>query len=376
MEPVLLDDGVSKLIGRIYDGIEDPAALQAAADEMLDRMGAAFGLIATADCENATFAKVEWLNRLGSAQDRIVAEYQGEMQAIDPAFAHIARRPESRLLDTARDLPGAFHETHPYMRWFRARFGSSHWLLGYTPPSGPFSLGISVQPYPNQVFGVQERALLQLLFDHFERALRLAARLPRLDGDRALILVGPSGQALMMSPAAEVLLAAREGILLRNGVVEALHLPSRAALVGIIRSAMTALQEGGAGGMVALPRGPGRRPLIVSASPLPAPVGSLSAFYPGVLLHIADPEMAATPCVTDALRLSFGLTPAEARLAVALLTSDGNLRDVASQLDLAHNTVRAQLARIFEKTGTRTQGGLVRLLSLTSSHVRPIRRLS
>lgn len=253
------------------------------------------------------------------------------------------------------------------MRWFRARFGSTHWMLGYTPPAGSFSVGLSVQPFPGGAFGSAERALFRLLFDHFESALRIAARPPSLAAERATIVVGPRGEVLALSPPAEALVRARDGILIQDGRVEALHPPSRPTFARLIRSALEALTEGTAGGMIALPRGPGRQPLIVSATPLPAPAGSLAAFLPGALLHIADPQARPSSGLHEAMRGVFGLTPAEARLAEALLAADGNLREVAAVLGITHGTARAQLARIFDKTGARTQSSLIRLLTLIAA---------
>jgi DNA-binding CsgD family transcriptional regulator len=56
-----------------------------------------------------------------------------------------------------------------------------------------------------------------------------------------------------------------------------------------------------------------------------------------------------------------GLTPAEGRLAVALVEG-GGLGEVAARLRTSRNTVKSQLQGIFQKTGARRQSELVRLL--------------
>jgi DNA-binding CsgD family transcriptional regulator len=61
------------------------------------------------------------------------------------------------------------------------------------------------------------------------------------------------------------------------------------------------------------------------------------------------------------LRDLFGLTPAETRVALALF--DGlSPADAATGLGVSFHTVRNQLVRIFEKTGTNRQTELVRLM--------------
>ena len=61
------------------------------------------------------------------------------------------------------------------------------------------------------------------------------------------------------------------------------------------------------------------------------------------------------------IRKLYGLTPTEARVAAAL--ADGlDLKQVAARFGMKVTTARAHLAALFEKTGTRRQAGLVRLL--------------
>ncbi|CAN7717761.1 helix-turn-helix transcriptional regulator [Rhizobium rhizogenes] len=83
------------------------------------------------------------------------------------------------------------------------------------------------------------------------------------------------------------------------------------------------------------------------------------------------PSMAATFDITSSetreyLRRRFGLTKAEADVALEILKGDG--RDAtAARLDIAVTTVRAHLSKIFVKTGVRRQAELVRLLMQASA---------
>ncbi|WP_159917829.1 hypothetical protein [Pantoea sp. 18069] len=62
------------------------------------------------------------------------------------------------------------------------------------------------------------------------------------------------------------------------------------------------------------------------------------------------------------LRALFGLTPAEIRLVHHLLQYDDPLPAVAEQLQLSLNTLRTQLRAVFQKTHTRRQSDLLRLM--------------
>lgn len=63
----------------------------------------------------------------------------------------------------------------------------------------------------------------------------------------------------------------------------------------------------------------------------------------------------------DRLARTYGLTPAEARLAEDL-TRYGSLKRIAAQSRRSYYTLRSQLRAIFEKTGTNGQPELIRLI--------------
>jgi DNA-binding CsgD family transcriptional regulator len=60
----------------------------------------------------------------------------------------------------------------------------------------------------------------------------------------------------------------------------------------------------------------------------------------------------------DLLRGHFGLTPAEARLALHLVAGE-TLRSAEAKLSISYETARTHLKNIFGKTGTRRQAELV-----------------
>ena len=75
---------------------------------------------------------------------------------------------------------------------------------------------------------------------------------------------------------------------------------------------------------------------------------------------IVDPSQRQRPA-QDILRILFGLTPAECR--VALLLADGRSpREIAESVGVSFETVRSQIKSIFSKTNVKRQGELIRLL--------------
>jgi DNA-binding CsgD family transcriptional regulator len=109
---------------------------------------------------------------------------------------------------------------------------------------------------------------------------------------------------------------------------------------------------------IAVPHGP--KPLAVIVAPIrPDPAWPFHV-DPGAIVCATDLNaMVAMP--EERLRALFGLTAAEARLALAIF--DGaSPRDAADQFGVSFQTVRNQLSRVFEKTGTRGQSDLVGML--------------
>lgn len=81
---------------------------------------------------------------------------------------------------------------------------------------------------------------------------------------------------------------------------------------------------------------------------------------------VVFPAAAETGQLWSALSESFGLTPAEVRLARKL--RDGrSLQDAADELSVSVNTVRNQLRAIFDKMGLKRQSDLIRALTELSS---------
>ena len=116
---------------------------------------------------------------------------------------------------------------------------------------------------------------------------------------------------------------------------------------------------GGTGGRLRLSR-EDRPPLAVLVVPHRSRFAWIDVAWPRAILFVADPEDAAG-VRSESLREGFGLTSAEAALALEILKGDG-LRAAANRLAISLATAHTELARAFAKTGTRRQAELVRLI--------------
>lgn len=218
-------------------------------------------------------------------------------------------------------------------------------------------------------FTAEAAATAQRLQPHLIRAYkmgRLLSAAPGVSADlaqtletthQAVLIVDQDGALRHANPAAEQLLRGASGLTVLNGRLTARESDDARRLGQLIAQA-TARSER-AGGALSLNR-IGRLPLAVRVAPLAGEAIPIFA-RPRMAVVCATDLEADVPAPEAELRSLFGLTPAEARLAVAVF--DGlSLPEAAERFGVSVNTTRFQLARIFDKTGATRQAELVKLM--------------
>lgn len=220
---------------------------------------------------------------------------------------------------------------------------------------------------------------LQRLSPHLCRAVDATLKLGHLaDGTRQLasvlqlmpnpaLLLDGKGRITLANPAAESLLRTGDGLALDHdgGLRLAATLPvETAALSRALAQALAVASGAGTelGGPLRLSRPSGAPPLLVLPVPLPPPAFALWEMLEQarVLVLIVDPT-AQSRTTAAAIQTTFGLTAAEARVAV-LIGSGRSGPEAAAVLGISPSTVKTHLKRCYEKTGVHSQAGLVRIL--------------
>ena len=207
---------------------------------------------------------------------------------------------------------------------------------------------------------------LRLAFATRRRLLALESRVGDLENaldqlQTALVLVDGKGRPVLVNKIAQAILDQRSGLLLERSMLCASSATESSRLRDAISSTIATSQGKGhrSGGAMLISR-PNRRPLQILVAPFGAEASAVSGKAVAVVF-INDPEQKFV-VPSEALRLLFGLTLAEVRLALAML--DGkSLSEVADLHRVGQETVRTQIKSIFQKTGTRRQGELISLLA-------------
>ncbi|MCK0209036.1 hypothetical protein MWN33_13445 [Starkeya koreensis] len=218
-------------------------------------------------------------------------------------------------------------------------------------------------------FNPEEAAYISRFVPQFRRLISLSDKL-ELEKARAATtgldavnapaaLIDWRGQVHSLNAGAEALLG--PDLHLVRGVLAPADRRSNAALQAMIRNALrvdrTAVASMQPSSLIARRGG---RPILAEVLPLSGIFCDLFN-HAQILLLLTDLARLPVPR-EERLRVAFGLTLAEARLAVRLVAGT-ELRAAADELAVSYETARVRLRVIFQKTGTHRQGELVALLS-------------
>jgi DNA-binding CsgD family transcriptional regulator len=365
-----LSDRIPDLLAMMYDAAWDPARWE----DFIAAVGATFrghSIVFAQDGHNTSsdiFATAGF-------ERSALSSYADYFASINPWIPRAAPLPPGTVfadddLLARREL----ERTEFHVDWLRPQ-RISHSIGSIVDNDGIRNTHLSVLrtadagPYDGG-----ERAAFAILTGHLRRAMQIhrqlaAARLERdaaaagLDRlGTAALLVDAGGRVLYANRAAQDLIEERDGLSERGGRVVCLMPDQTARLHSLVRSAAaTAAARGeSSGGPLHLSRRT-RPPLTALVCPMPAP-GPLGASMqaPGALIFVRDPHRPVRPAA-ESLRHLFGLTPAEAKLAVAL-AEGRSIDEVATTTGVRPQTLRSHLKAIMAKTGTQRQAALVALL--------------
>ena len=212
--------------------------------------------------------------------------------------------------------------------------------------------------------GEREAAMVRPLVGHLTSAMRvrlalqarqpaaISARVP-MDGlPFAALLVAKNGRVVEFNDRADALLRTGHLVVVRQGVLAARVAVDQRHLLSALEQAT--LRSDPQCATVAIGTGHQSAWLIITPA-------SRATHEPYAFVHILEAQQDAVPSM-QALRTMFGLTPAEAVVAIAI--AKGNTPgEIATKHALAISTVRSQLSAVLRKTRTARQADLVRLFT-------------
>jgi DNA-binding CsgD family transcriptional regulator len=368
------EDKVLDLVGAIYN-----AALDARLwPDILNRIGDAVGgpqiVFGIYDPVNGL------VNMHAPRTDPDIMRRLVDWAPTNPALPCIASHPPGQVFNGADVIaPDEFTGTDFYQDWWRPAGFSTEPLVTNLFAAGAAACGhFASHGLPNRSPLDSQKRLFAVLAQHLVRAVALQRCLQHLtitrertltdlDGlEQGFLLVDAEARLLFVNRVARALLDARTGLRLEAGALSASNAYEAGALRGLIASCAVEASGGtGAGGDIVLGRGAGRLPLDVLVTPIQPEMAmaSIPWTFPQravAIVLVSDPKTEMQARV-ERLRDRFGLTLAEATFALEIIKGDGR-QAAADRLGISVATVRSHLSSIFDKTGSRRQAELVRLL--------------
>ena len=361
---------LQQLTGQLYEGVLTDEGWSEALRTLSLVTGSPQASVVVFDTRSQSLAINE---SVGTFQEAVTA-YNAHYHRLDDALAWASRAPlvGGWYLDR-RDLGEAAMRRSEYYQDFMLRYGMASALCNRVAGDGDMDAYLSLQRRPGQPhYTDAELAAFGQFIPHVQRAVRMRMYMQRL-AERAglasvvldhlhvpLLVLDAQGRVQLANAPAEALLRRQPLLAVVQGCLHPQGLRA-GQFAQLLQSACGTRGPAIAGGAT-LANAQGRPVLQLLALPLPA---RLQAFNPWArplaLLVLHEPQQLPS-LQQHLLEQLYGLTPAEARLALVLCQGQAPAQ-AAERLGISIGTVRSQLKAIFAKTGTGRQADLVRLLS-------------
>lgn len=369
--------GLDELVGLAYDGIDEATPWKTLVGELSQRSEShdASIVIASAAAPGAYLLVTdnEDPHLTGSEHVSGVMSVNVFMDLVQPE----ASTPEELMPD------GEFFRTELYLQFLKPH--NLRYLLGRDVVRDELlRVKISLERTADQEpFSQRERALLEAIAPHLQRAIRLRERHEQGNHMRfffeeamaklaiGCLMMDGRGRVVSINPWARRLIEQNDALSVRNGRLRAVDSVDGRALNKAIESALVQRMRGagpGRGTALRLESAPGMAVLDLVVKPLARDSLLESTSSPAVVVYMNDCRRPGIELDPGALAAMYGLTHCESQIG-ALLAKGTCLSEVAERLHVSINTVKTHLRGIYEKLGTSKQAQVVARLNHSSARL-------
>lgn len=360
----------TRAVAQLYDAAKTPELWSAALQRIANLVG---GIGAGHLVQNRRTGAVEWVTVTGPCAE-LEPRYIDFYAPLDLFAPMLAAAPPGRWLPLSRCVPEREAGHNAWYNDFIVKTGIADIMAAkvYEDDSTSVLVGIQRGTATDKAVS-QFNARIRSLQQPLARAARLHVAFRRMGralsaANQALqylsvgvVLTDADGQALEVNALAATILRAEDGLQIRDGRLTAVRSFEAAKLA----AAIAGNRHNGAvaeDGHILIGRRGGERPYAVTIAPLNTEDGTRDSHINMVL--IVNPDW-QTPSERSVAAF-FGLSPAESRLAGALMKGR-KLGEIARDSKVEITTLRTQLSSILRKVGVERQVDLVRVLSSIGS---------
>ncbi|MDF2824395.1 MAG: hypothetical protein K0R68_1803 [Mycobacterium sp.] len=359
----ITEEQFSQLVVDVYEAALTPSSWPVALGGISDAVDATGCGLVVADTDSRT-------PQCATLPVEAIDAYRAHYREVDYVLADVEAGPVG-VVRTGPEVIEPMADAEFDADWMRPNNVRDGLFVRLTDSRWPTSFLLAA-PRRDEPFATPERIhVVAALVPHLQQALRAQNQIAdsaqwahdlsdvidtSTDG---MVIVDDRGHLLHANHCAHDILTAGDGITVRHNRLCARHVATDRTLSACIAAA-AATGDGAVprGDALPCPRPSGARPYIVHV--LPLHTEHQAAGSGRVLIAVIDPDRESKPDKALLQRL-FGLTSAEAGVAVEMLTGQG-LSAVADKMFLSVTTVRSHLQRVYDKTDTHRQAELVRLL--------------
>lgn len=367
-----------ELVGRIYDASLEPELWQDVLAAFAERIGASSGSLSFHHVTDRVLSLV----KLHGRDERFLPAYREHFVHVNPYLDALTGLSGTRYLSHAVLPEDELVTGEYYQDWLRPQ--DIHYSTGSVLFQDDARLGAVAWQRPRRAgpFGQDAVAEVARFEPHFRRALTINqkfwdllaqsnAALAVLDNMAlGVIFVNERKEVVYLNPAAEAMVGLEDGLVVRRNRI-ATPVPEQTAQLDALLDG--AVQTGA--GLGTHPGGTmwcgllADRSYQVLVSPLRNQRNDLGLSGKRVCaaVFVSSPYQPYTSSV-QSLRTLHGLTAAEANI-VSELANGLTVRQIAEKLALSMHTVRTHLRSVFQKTGTRRQADLARLVRCSPTAV-------
>ena len=373
------DEALFNLIGRLYDTATDTDKWGAFLTELVALFGASAGHLTHFDFQERrmTFSVQVGLDHMSAALWQRYEALLPEDPRM-PAYAKYLGNPQACRMTVDEQT---LHASRMYREVLvPARIEYTLGLKLDGDNNGGTGLAIT-RDDRSSPFDQADCDLLGKIIPHLKRALEIHKRFALLDfGQRmalealdriatGIVLLDEGGVVKFANRLARDIAGSADGFRIIGDSVMFADYDIQTEVIAAARGAIASARAGRVlpGKGFAIPRPSGATPYALMVSTL---WGRHLRFDLGLLddpiavLFLSDPQR-PQEAPAELLQRLYGLTPAEARVLEALVAGH-NLKGAAAGLGIAYETVRSHMKSIFDKTNTRRQIDVVKLVLSTS----------
>ena len=362
--------GSTSVVSRIFDATLSPESWPLALEAVAESVGAIGAAYIVRSKETA---QVEWISLSGPSA-ALESNYVSHYAAIDGYSPSIDASAQGRWLRISQCFSKSRLRSDEWYNDFVVKAGVDD-ILGVRLADHPARTSIlGIHYATRRACAVVRDAKLKEVFEVLSRAAHLQYELERLRWKSSLglhalhrlaagvIVTDARGRVIEMNRAAEIILQRGDALSVREHRLCARRADEDSKLAPLLTAA-TAREMGPAGaGGAFIRRAAGRMGYKLTVVPLR---GDLTIDgRPLAMVIITDPD--AQSLSASDLADCFGLSPAESRLALALVTGK-KLADIAVVFGVRITTLRTQLSSILRKTGVERQIDLLRVLQTVTN---------